>query len=816
MSEKIFGEVAPRYWAAGMSVIPLLYHEKKPAIGGWSRFWDQLPSEEEQQDWLSRYPHYNVGLVCGQQSGVTMIDIDTTNEELTRIILACLPPSPWKRVGKKGMVLAYRDIGLPTFRIKDVHGQTLVEHLGARTQVVLPPSIHPETLRPYEATADLVAVKDDLMPLPREIEAMLRGALKTEGGIELSHKGWSKVTDWVSVGSRDVKMTSMAGLFAYGVIRGERPLKEAIEMLRSWASERTEKVAGDDIDIDKGIQNLIRFLARDVIEKKKVLPVGWDEGLTEEDKAKLGLNFQDEHQEMSYEQLKEYLLGQFEIHPVESVGRTTAVNYALEKIARSPKMNRLDSDRLLKYISEASGMRVTMASLRARVRELAAGELAGNDHTEIARAVIKDREQYGPLRYHLSNFWTWAGSHWEVVPDEDLKRDIAQNYGSLPAAKKAHDHRGILTTMANLVDHYLGTSDMKGVNFANGFLTQGMKLLPHNPDFGCTYTLPYRYMPELSGKAFRFEQFLMRIWGKERDFEERRAALQEAICATLFGMGPKLQKAILLLGPGKTGKTTLLQIVSSLMPDGARSYCPPHEWGDKFAPATMREKLINICGELSENKLIDGSRFKDIVDGNEIQGQFKGQQLFNFKPVCTHWFASNHTPKTLDTSDGFTRRWLVFTFNDPLKQDEVRLDFADQLVAEEREAIAAWAVEAMPRLAERNRYTDPPSHIAAMEEIAEDINSVRFFIQASGLVKVERVTDGERTSPPTSEAKLWNAYYSFCLSQVGAKPVGLRMFKKRMKDIAIEQGFKVIIRHTEAGTPETFYDGLILVGAAAK
>jgi putative DNA primase/helicase len=89
----------------------------------------------------------------------------------------------------------------------------------------------------------------------------------------------------------------------------------------------------------------------------------------------------------------------------------------------------------------------------------------------------------------------------------------------------------------------------------------------------------------------------------------------------------------------------------------------PGEWKDKFLPAGMFGKLLNIAGELSENKKIDGARFKEITCGETITGQHKQGQPFDFNPMCAHWFSSNHAPKSDDSDDGFARRWLFFTFN---------------------------------------------------------------------------------------------------------------------------------------------------------
>lgn len=809
MTDRIFASTAPAYYQAGLPVIPLYNREKRPVPTDWSRFWDQPVPAETQNGWLQSCSEGNIGIVLGPQAGISMLDIDSEDENLINLIRSLVPESPWKRVGQKGMVLAFKHTGLKTFRIRTAKGETVCELLSDRTQVVLPPSIHPKTQLPYTANCELLDVLDSLPPLDHQVEQILRGALK-EAGVELSLSGSSKMTDFVSSGSRDSSLTEKAGLFAYAVMRGERTLKEAIGMLRSYNTEFVEQVAGDVPEVEKHVQNLVRFLHRDVLEKQKVLPTGWDEGLTDEERESLGLDFDRDSEEWTLQEMIDFLKDEFERHRPDSPGRLNAIDKILSRVARSPNITSLEENRLLQYIQDVSRMGVRVPALRKRVQELRQSGLQGTDHSEIAMAVLKDLEQTNEIRRSADQLWSWKGSHWEPMEDESIMARIATEYGQLQAAKRHSDHRGIFSTLNNLVPQGLKDIDMKGVNFANGFLTEDLDLKPHKPEYGMTYTLPFRYLPEQAGNSPLFFQFLDDCWGEDRDKEDKISALQEAMCVTLFGIAPRYQRVILLYGVAKSGKSQLLKIAESLVPDEARACVAPNEWHDKFAPVMMYQKLINACGELSEKKKIDSQRFKEVVDGAEQNGQYKGGQLFKFRPLCTHWFASNHTPKTDDTSEGFNRRWLILEFNKPVSPEKRQVDIADRIVAEEREAIVAWAVQALPRLLRRNEYTLPSSHKQSVQEMAQENNSVRFFLEESPSVRIERDSQG-KTSIRTSEDKLFKAYWSFCLGPGGVKAVGMKVFRKLMKDLQSELGFRLEIETNEMGNQQGFYRSVTLV-----
>jgi phage/plasmid-associated DNA primase len=207
----------------------------------------------------------------------------------------------------------------------------------------------------------------------------------------------------------------------------------------------------------------------------------------------------------------------------------------------------------------------------------------------------------------------------------------------------------------------------------------------------------------------------------------------------------------------------------------------------------MHLKVLNICGELSDKKRIDGQKLKDIIDGSSMSGQYKNQQVFQFKPTLTHLFASNHLPRTDDTSAGFTRRWLFLTFHHPVKNEDKILDLGDLIAAEEREAIVAWCVQSMPELMKRHTFTLPMSHHLLLAEFAAINNSVRLWMLESGKVRFG-IDNGF-----IQETKAYNAYYAFCAGAGGAKPVPLPKL-----------GFKLKVTQSPMGGTDCIFEGLSL------
>lgn len=593
----LFSEHAPRHWAAGLPVIPIAPGQKRPLLPGWQRFADRMPNEAEQKLWLNAYPDHNMGLPLGPCSGLVALDIDTDDEKVISAIMSVPPKSPWQRVGKKGMVLIYKWLDNPTVRIKDENEKTICEILSRGTQIVIPPSIHPETLKPYWANRELVEVLAEAPFMPRDSDALIKGVLN-DVGVKVSKRAKLGVTTFVPAGYRDNALVSMAGLFAMGVCKGEMNLLEALGRIKAWVENLTEKVIGDSMTVEKAQQKLVEFLISDVMgDKKKTLPLGWDDGLSKEDKKNMGLDFSDEQVEWDYQKIQEYLDEVItETQDVKGTGFKNSVEFIVSRIAGASKLNTIEIDTLLRTIVDMSAKRYTLATLRKRVKELQSSEIGGNDQTELAKAVVKDLEKNGEVRSEAGKVWQWNGAFWEHIEEYVILKLIADNYGGYPAAKKNHDHIGILKLVQTLITKPLKELNITGMNFANGFLTSDLQLQEHNADFGCTYMLPYRYLPDSWDRCPQWTTFLYDIWGGDEDYVQKVQALQEAMGVTFFGLGSRFQRAVCLIGPPRTGKSRILELMQKLMPPGTKSAIDPADWKSTFMPAELHGKLLNVAG----------------------------------------------------------------------------------------------------------------------------------------------------------------------------------------------------------------------------
>lgn len=886
MSENIFRSYAPAYFAKGMSVIPLKEKSKIPVMNAWSDFSDHAVPEEIQKQWLQLPANHNIGLVLGKQSNIGVLDIDYADDRLIERILSILPKGydTWKRVGKKGMVLAFKfNPKVPrAFKLISPEHGTLVEYLCTGQQVVLPPSIHPDTKKAYTSNSNLWEVVDKLIMIPDDLEQQLRNLIELEG-ISLSNKGMGSLVEFVPAGFRDSSITQKCGLLAHEVVEGKITLKQSIEMLHAINDGFTEQVEGDPMDMDKHVRNLVKFIRQTLNKRKIALPHDWAEGLTKEQIE--GFNLGDVDAEWSYEQILDYYNQEADNTP--ELKAINLVDEMLLKTAQIKKQDRVRETFILAKIVEKSGLPIKVADLRSKVQSMraevksttavggdengdGATELTLTTHTEVALAVKDLLNSMHPICVEAGMVYKFMGSHWVAYPPEQVKQFIALNFTNLDIMKRNSDIDGVYKQLLILCDNELNQNQVPYVNVANGVVleNQSNKLLSkpetlqhelqriregilahpsaqmgmwsaeeiedaqnnavkrfmdgmaaplnfttHQREFGATYVLPYRYDAEKAGNMPLFNKFLQDSWGHQQDFEDMKKALQEALYVSFMGRATKYQRAFLLFGLARTGKSVLLEIIGSLFPDDAKASISFDKMSENRLLVSLNRKNINIVGELSERKRIEGDIFKSVVDGSPTSVYQLYRESFMMRPMCAHWAASNHLPKTMDTSEGFTRRWLFFHFDQQVPVEKVDVDLAKKIISQEREAIFAWALLAGERLAKNGGYTLPRSHKRLMATLAFQTNPTLYFLEKDTSIEIKsKMPDSKQKEIfECTELDLHLQFRQFLRLGIGSRRnIEMQEFRSMLDEIIKSRGIE---RFGKEGDINQWYRGIRIKNA---
>lgn len=783
----VFKDFAPKYWDAGLQAIPLAPGQKRPIPQQWSKWTNEKITDGIKTNWVEAYPAANIGVIPGPVSNVCFVDLDIADPVVLAEIKKLLPPSPWERIGKKGCVLAYKWCDTKSFKIFEAEGthpgrdKFGFEFFSSSGQVVMPPSIHPETQQPYTANCNLWEVLDKLHEIDgAHLEAKIREFFGLKK-IKVQVKGRAKLGEHVSRGTRDVTMVRLSGLYAQMVRRGECTLREALDYMETWGFEFVEDVAGDSLDIRKGQLKIVEYLVKDVHDRKAVLPKGWDAGLDEALRKDLDLD-RITAEDVSFDYAE--IVAEFDARMVEIQAekkgepeKLQAVDKALLLAARSQSISELEIDSLFNHLQNQIGKNILkIGSLRKGLAKHASQSIEGLSHSEIAHDFIKQNDEI-EMRFDRGQLWEWMGSYWAKKNREEVLQRIINDYGMLPAARKYNDHKGIFQTVCSLLAKPIKTTQGYGINFTNGYLDTDLRLQPHSKENGLIYELPYSYTPD-EPEPSMFLEFMRQTWPNDPDMIE---LVQEAIAVTLFGIAPKFQRCFLLYGVAHSGKSVMMEILGSLFPSEAQSAIPPHRWGERFMIGQLDGPVLNLAGELPEVQEISSQVFKQAVNGEQLTGEHKNKDPFQFHPVAAHWFASNHLPRTKDTSSGFTRRWMIMPFLHVVPEESRNMNLAEEIVANEREAIVAWAVRAIERVMKRGHLTVPRASAAMNEELSQILNPIKVWFDE----RVEIVA-GKDLNDETA----YLSYQTFSL-QKGFKKMERGIFRATMRELAGTGRFSV-------------------------
>jgi hypothetical protein len=170
MSEmSVYDQCAPLLIAMGQYPLPIEPGTKKPAIfinGAYEGFtaWTTATAPITMPQ-----PEAGIGLRMG--NALVAVDIDTNDEAMMCAIIDALMPAGTKtitKIGQRGETLFFRLSPGQQMDSKKflIDGATVAELLASGRQTVLPPTIHPDTKKPYVWGNGLTLYNIDIQTLP--------------------------------------------------------------------------------------------------------------------------------------------------------------------------------------------------------------------------------------------------------------------------------------------------------------------------------------------------------------------------------------------------------------------------------------------------------------------------------------------------------------------------------------------------------------------------------------------------------------------------------------------------------------------------
>lgn len=355
---------------------------------------------------------------------------------------------------------------------------------------------------------------------------------------------------------------------------------------------------------------------------------------------------------------------------------------------------------------------------------------------------------------------------------EAMQVEVARRYGGRKLCKKHSDFRQI-------VDHSAALFELPdffehappGVASAAGFHSLNeagqVETVPLSLEHRQTWALPFA--PEFEAEAPLLDGVLAAAF--EGDDPEAQTDLWwQVVGAALFGLMPRLQVALLMIGRERTGKSLLQRVLERVFPPEAVCAVSPSSWGHEYHVAALAGRRLNVVGELSDDAPIPAAAFKNVTGQNLVAGRHPTHRPFSFRCLAAHCFASNVLPPTTDRSEAFYRRWRVLRFPNTVPPERVDPELFDKIVANEMPAILASAFLGAQRVAQAGALRTTGPHLALMERWRHAANPLQQFLADDEWIDLDPEA---RSHTPT---EVYEAYRKWAASCGFRNPFGRNHF----------------------------------------
>ena len=243
-------------------------------------------------------------------------------------------------------------------------------------------------------------------------------------------------------------------------------------------------------------------------------------------------------------------------------------------------------------------------------------------------------------------------------------------------------------------------SDPTLINMKNGiFDMTTMKLMPHS------HAIPFRTQLNVSYDQKAYPKKFMRFLMEVLDDKEDRQTILEMFATALLRNTLNMEKAVMLIGEGANGKSTLLSTIADVFGAENVSGVSIHDllW-NRFSKADLDAKMLNIYGDISSKDLNYVGILKSIITGEGITVEKKNKGSFIMRPYAKLFFAANRLPEVNEDTDAIYRRFLIIEFKRQFKGSDGNPTLLFELTTDEEKSGILNLLIGYARIIMRNKH----------------------------------------------------------------------------------------------------------------
>ncbi len=353
------------------------------------------------------------------------------------------------------------------------------------------------------------------------------------------------------------------------------------------------------------------------------------------------------------------------------------------------------------------------------------------------------------LHHHQGLFWRWTGTHYCDADAAAVRAGIYDFLDGAQALPKQGDPCQFLPTRTkvnDIVDALMAAANLPAdveppawldgaerppagefVAMANGHLhLPSLGLWPASPHFFTPTSLPFGYDPEALDPE-EWLRFLDQILGDDPGAID---ALQE-YCGYLLTGDTRLQKALLIHGPRRSGKGTIARVLTRLL--GQDNVASPTlaSLGMNFGLAPLLGKRLAVVSDARLTHRSDQAqiteRLLSITGEDSVTVDRKFLPAWTGRLPVRFLLLTTELPRLADASGGLAGRFLVLPLTESFYGREDH-DLTDRLLPELPQ-IFSWAVAGWQRLQERGRFMQPQSGRDIVEQFQDLASPIGEFVR---------------------------------------------------------------------------------------
>ena len=322
------------------------------------------------------------------------------------------------------------------------------------------------------------------------------------------------------------------------------------------------------------------------------------------------------------------------------------------------------------------------------------------------------------------------------------------------------------------------------IHFITGYYDyETDSLYPHDPKYNEIDVIPWEYSPSRYPAKYKFvtqipakykllpgkelfretteEPLVFDAWLNEAipDPEDQRMLFQYIGYSMTLNTGA--QKFLLIIGPGGTGKSTLLKLIEDIIGKSNVSYISLQGLQDRFSPAELYLKQANICADMPLTALSEVDMIKKLTGEDTISADRKFKDPYIFRSYARLFFSANDIPYIAEKTNAFYRRMLI------LKMDHSPKTVDPDLFNKLRAEIPHIITRAVEELYCSGGEIDASENCKmAVKSARKNSDTIEAFI-------CDRCESGDKFR--TDAATLYRMYQNYCTFEE-RKSVTRRMF----------------------------------------